>query len=62
VDKNRLVLVGAQVVVFVTMAVLVALGHDSIICDAMIAIAGSIAGTGAYQAVKSSKSPANEPE
>lgn len=56
-----MVLIGAQVVVFVTMAVLVCLGHDSAITDAMLAIAGSLVGTGAYQTIKaSSKPPANE--
>jgi hypothetical protein len=56
-DKDRLVLVGAQVVVFVTLAVLVGLGHNSAISDAMLAISGSIVGTGAYQVLKA-KPPA----
>jgi len=51
-DKNRMVLLGAQCVVFVSLAILVGLGHDSAITDAMLAIAGSIIGVGAYEAVK----------
>lgn len=59
-DKNRCFLICSQLVVFVTLAVLVGLGHDSVITDAMLAISGSIVGTGVYQAVKSSKPPTNE--
>ena len=54
-DWNRALLLGAQCVVFVTFAVLVALGHDSAINDVMLALGGSLAGTGAWQAVKAAK-------
>jgi len=53
--NRRMVLLGAQCVVFVSLATLVALGHDSAITDAMLAIAGSIIGVGAYEAVKKTK-------
>lgn len=59
-DKNRCFLICSQLVVFVTLAVLVGLGHDSVITDAMLAISGSIVGTGVYQAVKSSKAAVSE--
>lgn len=54
-DWNRAILVCSQCVVFVTFAVLVALGHDSAINDVMLALGGSLAGTGAWQAVKAAK-------
>lgn len=54
-DWNRMLLVAAQCVVFVTFAVLVALGHDSAINDVMLALGGSLAGTGAWQVVKAAK-------
>ena len=56
-DWNRLVLIGAQCVVFVSLAGLVALGHDSTITDAMLAISGSIIGIGAYTVVKKTLPP-----
>ena len=59
-DWNKATLLGAQVVVFVTLAVLVGCGHDGTIVDAMLAISGSIVGTGAYQAIKGSKPPTSE--
>lgn len=59
-DKNRCFLICSQLVVFVTLAVLVGLGHDSVITDAMLAISGSIVGTGVYQAVKSSTAAVSE--
>jgi hypothetical protein len=51
-DWNRALLTGAQCVVFVTFAVLVGLGHDSAINDVLLAVGGSLAGTGAYQVIK----------
>lgn len=41
---DKLVVMGAQVVVFVTLAVLVALGHNSAITDGLMAVGGSITG------------------
>ena len=51
-DFNRLVILGSQCVVFVGLVVLVGLGKDSYITDALIAVTGSIAGTGIYSTVK----------
>jgi len=51
-DWNRLVIIGAQCVVFVGLVVCVSLGHDSSITDALLAVSGSIAGTGLYSMVK----------
>lgn len=59
-DKNRLVLVIAQTVMFVTLAVLVGLGHDSLITDGMMVISGSLMGTGAWQLVKGVKTPSDD--
>lgn len=50
-DWNRLVLLGAQSVVVVVLGVCVALGHDSVITDALLAVSGSIAGVGLYSVV-----------
>lgn len=58
-DWNRMTLLGAQLVVFVTLAALVALGRDSAITDAMMAIAGSIVGIGAYAMVKKTIPPSD---
>jgi len=60
-DWNSIVLVGGQVAVLVCMTVLVALGHDSVIYDVLLAVAGSLAGTGAYQVLKG-KATAQAPE
>jgi hypothetical protein len=51
-DWNRLVIIGSQCVVFVGLVILVALGRDSYITDALIAVTGSIAGTGLYSTVR----------
>lgn len=51
-DKNHLVVIGAQVVVFVTLAVLVALGHDSTILDGLTGVAGLICGGGILSSVQ----------
>jgi hypothetical protein len=58
-DWNKTVIVGSQCVVFVGLVVCVSLGHNSAITDAMLAIAGSLAGTGLYSQVKVIK--ANKP-
>lgn len=52
VDWNKLVIIGSQCVVFVGLAVCVVLGHNSAITDALLAISGSIAGTGIYSTAK----------
>jgi len=51
-DKDKAVVLGSQCVVFIGLAVCVALGHDSVITDALLAVSGSIAGTGLYTTVK----------
>jgi len=51
-DWNRLVIIGAQCVVVVVLGVCVAMGHDSAITDGLLAISGSLAGTGLYAQVK----------
>jgi len=51
-DWNRAVLIGAQCVVVVVLGVCVAMGHDSAITDALLAVCGSVAGVGLFQAVK----------
>jgi len=52
VDWNKTVVIGAQCVVFVGLVVCVILGHNSYITDAMMAVAGSLAGTGLYSQFK----------
>lgn len=59
-DWNKLVLVGGQVAVLACMTVLVALGHDSAIFDVLLAVSGSLAGTGAYQVLKAKGDKAPE--
>lgn len=56
-DWNRCVVIGAQCVVVVVLGVLVGLGHDSVITDALLAVSGSIAGVGVVQAVAKRKTP-----
>jgi hypothetical protein len=51
-DWNKLVVIGSQCVVFVGLVVLVGLGKDSYISDALLAVTGSIAGTGLYSTIK----------
>lgn len=50
-DWNKFVLILAQCVVVVTLGVCVALGHDSAVTDGLLAISGSVAGIGVFQAV-----------
>jgi hypothetical protein len=45
------VLIGAQVIIVGILATLVALGHNSIITDGLIAVCASVAGVGVYQKV-----------
>lgn len=59
-DKNRLVLVVALTVMFVTLAALVGMGKDSHILDGMTAIAGALMGTGAYQLLRSKQTPPDD--
>lgn len=51
-DWNKAAIIGAQCVVVVVLGVCVALGHDSVMTDALLAVSGSIAGTGLYSTVK----------
>jgi len=59
-DWNKLVIIGAQCVVVVVLGVCVALGHNSYITDALLAVSGSLAGIGLYSQVKVIKSKATE--
>ena len=54
-DWNKLVVISAQCVAMVTLGVLVACGHNSLITDGLLVVTGSIAGVGVYQAVAKSK-------
>lgn len=59
-DWNRAVIIGSQCVVVVVLGVCVALGHNSYITDALLAVCGSLAGIGLYSQVKADKSKATE--
>jgi len=59
-DWNKLVIIGAQCVVVVVLGVCVALGHNSYITDALLAVSGSLAGIGLYSQVKVIKSKDTE--
>lgn len=48
----------AQMVVVVALAACVIAGHNSYITDALIAVSGSIAGTGVYEKIRSKTSVA----
>jgi glycopeptide antibiotics resistance protein len=52
-DWNRGVLLLAQTCVVCVLGALVALGHDSVITDALLAVCGSLAGVGVYETIKS---------
>lgn len=58
--EKALILIG-QLGVLAALATLVALGHNSGIQDALMAVCGSIAGIGAYQALRKSNSPSQPP-
>jgi hypothetical protein len=50
--NREVALIGAQAVVVVVLGVLICLGHDSAISDALLAVCGSIAGTGLYRTIQ----------
>ncbi len=54
-DWNRATLLGAQCVVVIVLGVCVALGHNSAITDALMAVSGSVAGIGVAQVVSKKK-------
>lgn len=54
-DWNKCSVLGAQCVVVVVLGVCVALGHNSVITDALLAVSGSVAGVGVIQAVSKKK-------
>jgi hypothetical protein len=56
-DWNRGALLLAQCVVVVVLGVCVAMGHNSVITDALLAVSGSIAGAGLYAQVKKAAKP-----
>ena len=55
-DWNKLALLGAQCVVVIVLGICVALGHNSAVTDGLLAISGSLAGTGVFQAIKGKSS------
>jgi len=55
-DWNKLAILGAQCIVVVVLGVCVVMGHDSAVTDALLAVSGSIAGTGLYSTIKVIKS------
>jgi outer membrane lipoprotein SlyB len=54
-DWNKAVVIGAQCVVVVVLGICVGLGHNSSVTDALLAVSGSLAGTGVIQAVTKKK-------
>lgn len=50
-DWNKCILIGAQCVVVVVLGVLVGIGKDSAVTDALLAVSGSVAGVGVYKAL-----------
>ena len=53
-DWNRMVVIISQCVVVVVMGTLVALGHDSVVLDALLVVSGSLAGVGLIHQVQKS--------
>jgi len=51
-DKDKTVLIAAQVVVVLVLGALVALGHDSAVTDGLLVISGSITGVNLYSTAK----------
>lgn len=45
-------LIGAQVVIVIVLGILVALGRDSAITDALLAISGSLVGSSVFSGIK----------
>jgi high-affinity nickel permease len=60
-DWNRLAVIASQCIVVIVLGVLVGLGHDSTINDALLAVSGSLAGVGIYHAVTTKTPPADPP-
>jgi len=48
---DKLLVLGSQVVVVIVLGVLVAMGKDSIITNALLAVSGSVTGIGLYKTV-----------
>jgi hypothetical protein len=59
-DWNKALIIGSQCVVVVVLGVCVAMGHNSAITDALLAVSGSLAGTGLYAQVKVIRSKSTE--
>jgi hypothetical protein len=51
-DWNKLVILGSQCVVVIVLGACVIAGHDSAISDALLAVSGSLAGSGIISTVK----------
>ncbi len=49
-DWNKTMILGAQCVVVVVLGICVAMGHDSAVTDGLLAVSGSLAGVGLFQA------------
>lgn len=60
-DWNKTAILASQCVVVVVLGVCVAMGHDSVMTDALLAVSGSLAGTGLYAQVKVIRSKPTEP-
>jgi hypothetical protein len=58
VDWNRAILIGGQTVVVIVLGALVAVGKDSVITDALLAVSGSLVGTSLVTAI-AKKPPTN---
>jgi hypothetical protein len=58
VDWNRAILIGGQTVVVIVLGALVAVGKDSVITDALLAVSGSLVGTSLVAAI-AKKPPTN---
>lgn len=56
-DWNKLLVLTSQLAVLAVLGTLVCLGHNSAIQDGLMAVCGSIAGVGLYQAVRKSPPP-----
>ena len=54
-DWNKALVLVVQLVVFITLAVLVALGHNSGVTDGMMALGGSLVGAGVLEKVAKKK-------
>lgn len=54
-DWNKLVVIIANLVLFVGLLVAVCLGHNAAITDALLAVSGSITGIGLVETVRKAK-------